>query len=82
MALHRLPYPPYCPDIAPCDFWRSEYLKVKLEGMFLDAAVVLLAEVEVILGYISITQCVTVSDEWKDYFKRCINTESECLSND
>jgi len=82
MGIHRLPHPPYSPDIAPCDFWLFGYLKMKLEGMFFDTPAALLAEVEEILGDISITEWVKVFDEWKDRLKRCIDAEGEYLEND
>jgi hypothetical protein len=82
MGLHRLPRPPHGPDIAPCDFSLFGYLKMKLEGMFFDKPAARLAEVEEILGDISITEWVKVFNEWKDRLKRCIDAEREYLQND
>jgi hypothetical protein len=47
---------------------------MKLEGMFFDTPAALLAEVEEILGDISITEWIKVFDEWKDRLKQCIDT--------
>jgi hypothetical protein len=82
MDIHRLPHPPDSPDIAPCDFWLFGYVKMKLEGMFFDAPAILFAEIEEILGNISITEWVKVFAEWKDRLKRCIDAEGKYLEND
>jgi hypothetical protein len=63
MGIHRLPHSPYRPDIAPCDFWLFGYRKMKLEGIFFDTLVALSAEIEVILGDISIIEGVPVFDK-------------------
>jgi len=56
---------------------------MKLERIFLDPLAVLLAEVEEILGDISIPEWVKVFDEWKDRLKtRCIDADGEYLSGD
>jgi hypothetical protein len=79
MGIHQLSYPPYSPDIAPCDFWLFGDFKMKLEKMFFDTPAALLAKVKEILGNISITEWVKVFDEWKDRLKRCIDAEGEYL---
>jgi hypothetical protein len=55
---------------------------MKLEGMFFDTPVVLLATVEEILGDIGITEWAKVFDEWNDRFKPCIDAEGGHLEND
>ena len=32
MGIKTVPQPPYCPDLAPCDFWSFSKLKEKLRG--------------------------------------------------
>ena len=32
MSIKTVAYPPYCPDLAPCDFWLFPKLKEKLRG--------------------------------------------------
>ena len=32
MGIKTVPHPPYCPDLAPCDFWLFPKLKEKLRG--------------------------------------------------
>ena len=32
MGINTVPQPPYCPDLAPCDFWLFPKLKEKLRG--------------------------------------------------
>jgi hypothetical protein len=52
---------------------------MKLEGMFFDTSAALLAEVEEILGDISITEWAKVFDEWKDRLNRCIDAKGKYL---
>jgi hypothetical protein len=81
IGIDRLSDPAYSPDIAPCDFWRFRYLKMKLERMFFDAPAALLGEIEEILGDISIIEWAKMFDEWKDHLKGCIDAEGEYLQN-
>ena len=32
MGIKTVRHPPYCPDLAPCDFWLFPKLKEKLRG--------------------------------------------------
>ena len=32
MGISTIPHPPYCPVLAPCDFWLFPKLKEKLRG--------------------------------------------------
>jgi hypothetical protein len=52
---------------------------MKFEGIFFDTPAELSAEVEEILGDISIAEWVKVFEEWKDCFKQCIDAEGEYL---
>jgi hypothetical protein len=56
ISIHRVPHPPYSPDITPSDFWLFACANIKLEGMFFDILATRLAEVEEILGDMSITE--------------------------
>jgi hypothetical protein len=56
MGIPWLPHPPHNPDLAPFYFWLFEYFMMKLEWMFFDTSAACLAEVEKILGDISITE--------------------------
>jgi hypothetical protein len=50
---------------------------MKLEEMLFDRPAAFLAEVEEILGDISIPKWVKVFDEWKDCLKRCIDASMQ-----
>jgi hypothetical protein len=72
MGIHRLRRPPDSPETALRDVWLFGYLKMKLEGMFLNIPTALLAEVEEILGDIRIMKWAKVFHEWNDRLKRGI----------
>jgi hypothetical protein len=56
MGIHRLPDPPCSSYLAPRDFWFFRYIKVKLEGILFDAPAAFLAEIEEMLGGMSIAK--------------------------
>jgi hypothetical protein len=54
---------------------------MKLGEMFFNIPVVVLAEVEEILGDINITGWAKAFDQWKGSLKGCIDAEGENLEN-
>jgi histone-lysine N-methyltransferase SETMAR len=64
-GIKRLPYPPYSPDLAPCDFWPFTYLKHCLEGRFIDDDIALEGAVSEMLMSMEPGMFVKVFAEWK-----------------
>jgi histone-lysine N-methyltransferase SETMAR len=66
----RVQYPPYSPDLAPCDFWLFGMIKSKLQGKRFSSIDQVMEEVNKILAEIKKDKLKAIFDEWKERCKR------------
>jgi hypothetical protein len=71
------PHPPYCPDLAPSDFYLFGYVKGCLAGLSFEDADQLLAAVEGVLEGIDKVTLQAVFLEWMARLRKCIATNGE-----
>jgi hypothetical protein len=65
LGIRRLLHLPYSPDLAPCNFWLSGFLKQCLERQSSDNSMAMQAEVSEILMLIEVETFMKVFIEWK-----------------
>jgi histone-lysine N-methyltransferase SETMAR len=70
-------HPPYSPDLAPSDFYRSGYAKRCFAGLSFEDTDQLLAAVEGVLEGIEKVTLQAVFLEWMDRLRKCIAANGE-----
>jgi hypothetical protein len=70
-------HPPYCPDLAPSDFYLFGYVKRCLADLSFENADQLLAAVEGVLEGIEKVTLQAVFLEWMDRSRKCIAPNGE-----
>jgi hypothetical protein len=75
--MKRAPYPPYSPDLAPCDFYLFDYIKRLLAGREFADRSELLQVVMTILNSIEKVTLEEVFLTWMRRLAKYINTNSE-----
>jgi hypothetical protein len=58
-------YPPYSPDLAPCDFCLFPRLKINLKGCHCDTIWVIKAESQVVLNTLTAQDFQDVFKKWQ-----------------
>jgi histone-lysine N-methyltransferase SETMAR len=62
--IERDPHPAYSPDISPCDFWLSGFLKEKLQEQELSASDEIIEVITTIWNDITFEELQSVFSEW------------------
>jgi hypothetical protein len=75
--MKRAPYPPYSPDLAPCDFYLFDYIKRLLAGREFADRSELLQAVMIILNSIEKVTLKEVFLTWMRKLAKYINTNGE-----
>ena len=77
--MERAPQPPYSSDLAPSDFYLSEYIKGLLAGRSFNSAEELLSAVDEILSEISETTLMRVFKNWEERLKQVIELKGDYI---
>ena len=67
-------YPPYSPDLSPCDYFLSPKLKTAMKGAFYDDVPTIQSAVTQVLKNILKTESKKSMDKLGDRSKRCIDS--------
>ena len=76
-----LPYPPYSPDLAPCDFFLFPKLKTHLKGHNLGTLENVQAAVTRALNILS-EDFLHCYEEWQQRWNRCIRLQGAYFEGD
>jgi hypothetical protein len=77
----RLPYPPYFPDISPCDFWFFGWSKEQMWGHELHGADEVRSFLLNLWQHLDQNSIISVYREWIERFQQVIRTNGEYYSN-
>ena len=80
--IHRTPYPPYSPDIAPSDFFLFGYVKDKLRGQRFKSPEHLFEEIHSIITHISKEKLISVYQNWMKRCERIIELKGNYFDKD
>jgi transposase len=72
-----VPYPPYPPDLAPCDFAFFPKLKMKLKGQCFDIVSDIQRESQAVLASIKENDFHSASEAWKKQWDCCIRSQGD-----
>ena len=67
-------YPPYLPDLSPCDYFLFPKLKIAMKGAFYDDVPTIQSAVTQVLKNIPKTEFKKSMDKLVDRSKRCIES--------
>jgi hypothetical protein len=76
----RMEYPPYSPDLAPCNFFLFSAMKQAFAGQYYDIVGGPCMEVEAFLGGISADFLYTVFQEWVRRLQRYCEGGGACVA--
>jgi hypothetical protein len=65
-----IPYPPYLPDLAPCNFSPFPRLKIKLKGRHFDTTEVIRAESQAVLNILPEYDIQDALKKWQKCLER------------
>ena len=73
MGIKTVRHPPYCPDLAPCDFWLSPKLKEKLRGCSYETVEVMKEAVTKVVD--TLTQ-----EDFHGAFQKLLERYNKCIA--
>jgi hypothetical protein len=76
-SLKRASYPPYSPDLEPCDFCLFGYVKHELQGHEFTEGAEFVSAISEIMNQIPTDTLVDVFDDWIRRLQRCIDVSGE-----
>jgi histone-lysine N-methyltransferase SETMAR len=79
-GFHKMPHPPYSPDIAPSDFYLFGYLKQLLKGFSAETATDLVHQVKQCLQMISAEERADAMQNWIKRLYKLIEVNGEYVS--
>jgi len=77
-----LPYPPYGPDLAPCDFYLFSKLKLKLKGHHFGMMENIQKVVTDELHTLTENDFRHYYDEWKKRWNHCVTSQGSYFEED
>jgi hypothetical protein len=77
-----IPYPPYLPDLAPCDFALFLKLKMKLKGWHFETASDIQRESQAVLNSINQNDFHSAFEAWKKLWDHCIHSQGDYFEGD
>jgi hypothetical protein len=78
----KVPYTPYLPDLAPCDFTLFLKLKMKLKGRRFETASDIQRKSQVVLDSIKENDFHGVLEAWKKRWDRCKRSYRDYFEGD
>ena len=72
MGIKTVPHPPYCPDLAPCDFWLFPKLMEKLRGSCYET-------IEEIKEAVTVIDTLTQEDFY-EAFQKLLGLYNKCIA--
>jgi hypothetical protein len=80
LARHGNLEPPYCPDMAPCDFWLFSQLKTVLKGNRFEDVDEIKKNVTGTLNTIPKDSFKICFQQWQDRWEKCVTLTSRVFS--
>ncbi|GFX27042.1 histone-lysine N-methyltransferase SETMAR [Trichonephila clavipes] len=77
-----LPYPPYSPDLTPCDFWLFPQLKEPLRGKRFASNKACVKAAEAVLKKLSQNGLLHVFKKWTERWDKCITCHGSYFEKD
>jgi hypothetical protein len=68
-----IPYPPYSPDLAPCDFFLFPEMKLKLKGRQFDITEEIQAELPIVLDTLTEKDFQKAFQKWIKQWDWCLH---------
>jgi hypothetical protein len=81
-AIPVITQPPYCPDLAPSDFWLFRTLKIGLEGTRFATMADIQSNTAAELRKIPKEAFDRCFQHWQDGWTKCVFTQRPCSEGD
>ncbi|PNF38765.1 hypothetical protein B7P43_G14029 [Cryptotermes secundus] len=77
-----VPYSPYSPDLAPCDFFLFPKMKIKLKGRRFDTIEELQEETQTVLNTLTNKHFQDEFEKWEKRWDRCMRFQGDYFEGD